>query len=185
MNESSKKGRLVEPTTMRFERVLPGPIERVWDHLTRPELLTTWLSVAAKMELREGGRVELTMDHGEKGKLPEQVKAKIVDAETITPKVHGTVTRLVPGRALAYTWEDAMSTEAVKSEVTFELEPRGTDVLLVLTHRRVVEKYIPQALGGWHTLLDGLETRVRGGPPLKFFERFEENLALYAPKPAP
>ncbi len=188
MNSLNKKGTLVEPTTMRFERVLPGPIERVWDHLTKPELLATWLSVAAAMELREGGKVELTMDHGETGKLPDDVKAKIVDADTITPKVHGTVTRLVAGRALAYTWEDAMSDPAAppsgKSEVTFELEPRGDDVLLVLTHRRVIEKYIPQALGGWHTLLDGLEMRVRGDAPFSFMDRFQENLAQYTAKTA-
>ena len=184
MKDSKKNGTLVEPTTMRFERLLPGPIERVWEYLTRPELLTTWLSVAAAIDVREGGKVELTMDHGKKGELPDDVKAKLVDADKITPKVHGTVTRVVPGRAIAYTWEDAMSDPNAplsgKSEVTFELEPRGEDVLLTLTHRRIIPKFAPQALGGWHTLLDLLEARTRGAPVFSFFDRFEENLKRYA-----
>jgi uncharacterized protein YndB with AHSA1/START domain len=182
MKDDTKKnkGTLVEPTTVRFERLLPGPIERVWDHLTRPELLTTWLGKAASMELRAGGAVELTMDHGDDG-LPDAVKEKIVDADEVTPIVRGTITRLEPGRALAYTWEDLIGAKAaIKSEVSFELEPRGDDVLLVLTHRRVDAKYVPQVLAGWHTLLDGLAARLRKDPPFRFMERFEENLALYA-----
>lgn len=31
------------PLEVQFERVLPGPIERVWDYLTNPELVETWL----------------------------------------------------------------------------------------------------------------------------------------------
>ena len=30
-------------TTVEMERLLPGPIERVWEHLTQPELLASWL----------------------------------------------------------------------------------------------------------------------------------------------
>jgi uncharacterized protein YndB with AHSA1/START domain len=184
MKDAHKNGSLVEPTTMRFERLLPGPIERVWDYLTRPELLTTWLGIAASIDVREGGKLELTMDHGEKGRLPDDVKSKLVDADKITPKVHGTVTRVVPGRALAYTWEDAMSDPkaplAGRSEVTFELEPRGENVLLTLTHRRIIPKFAPQALGGWHTLLDLLEARTRNEPSFDFFDRFEDNLKRYS-----
>jgi uncharacterized protein YndB with AHSA1/START domain len=180
MNERRKNGKLVDGTTVRFERLLPGPIGRVWSHLTKPELMTTWLCAAASLDLRSGGRVELTMDHGDQG-LPESVKEKIVDGDKVTPKVHGTITRIEPGRALAYTWEDLIGKDAaIKSEVTFELEERGADVLLVLTHRRVDVKYLPQVLAGWHTLLDGLEMRVRSEPPFRFMDRFEANLALYS-----
>jgi uncharacterized protein YndB with AHSA1/START domain len=29
--------------TVELERLLPGPIERVWEHLTKPEHLSEWL----------------------------------------------------------------------------------------------------------------------------------------------
>ncbi|MDB4939284.1 MAG: Activator of Hsp90 ATPase 1-like protein [Labilithrix sp.] len=181
MNEASKKGTLIEPTTLRFERTLPGPIDRVWDHLTKPELLSTWLAVAASMDLRQGGRVELTMDHGQDdGGLPDAIKDKIVDGDKVKPGVHGTITRLEPKRVLAYTWEDAvLGATAAKSEITFELEPRGDDVLLTFTHRRIDPKYLPQTFAGWHTLLDGLASRMSGEAKFAFFEHFEANLALY------
>jgi hypothetical protein len=38
---------------VRFERLLPGPVERVWDYLTQPDLQRTWLSVVS-LELEPG-----------------------------------------------------------------------------------------------------------------------------------
>src|SRR5688572_20705288 len=107
MNAKSKNGTRVDETTVRFERVLPGTIERVWDHLTRPDLITTWLARVASVELRVGGRVELQMGHG--GEIPDHLKAKIVDGDKVEPAVYGVVTRYEPPRALAYTWSDKQS----------------------------------------------------------------------------
>jgi uncharacterized protein YndB with AHSA1/START domain len=179
-----KKGAIVDPRTVRFERVLPGPMERVWAHLTDPSLVSTWLAAKASIELRPGGHVELHMGHG--GELPENIKDKIVDGDNVAPVVRGVVTRFEPGRALAFTWRDDNMAEGVPdSELSFELEPRGDDVLLVLTHRNVDPKYIPQVLAGWHTLLDTLASRIRSEEPTNFFARFEEALSQYTPKSAP
>jgi hypothetical protein len=38
---------VIDADTVRFERLLPGPIERVWDHLTDPDLRQTWMAEAA------------------------------------------------------------------------------------------------------------------------------------------
>ena len=38
----SDDGRLITETAARFERTLPGPIERVWDYLTSSEHLPDW-----------------------------------------------------------------------------------------------------------------------------------------------
>ena len=37
-------GELIEPATVRIERMLPGPIERVWDYLTDSDLRAQWLA---------------------------------------------------------------------------------------------------------------------------------------------
>jgi hypothetical protein len=79
---------------VRFERLLPGPIERVWDYLTKPDLQKTWLAESA---------------------------VDICD-----------ITGCQPPRRLEYSMRDS-------SVVSLELEARGRDVLLVLTHRRVRE----------------------------------------------
>ena len=50
-------GVLTAPDTLRIERLLPGPIERVWQYLTDSEKRATWLAVG-KVEQQVGGKVE-------------------------------------------------------------------------------------------------------------------------------
>jgi hypothetical protein len=78
-------------TTVEMERLLPGPIEQVWDYLTKPELVATWLG--------DGKR-----------------------------EIHREIRRCEPPAVLEYAWNG-------DSAVRFELEARGQDVLLKLTHR--------------------------------------------------
>ena len=59
MNESAT---LIATATMRLERLLPGPVERVWAYLTESEKRATWLC-GGEFELRVGGRVRLEFDH--------------------------------------------------------------------------------------------------------------------------
>ena len=46
-------GALIEPTTLKIQRLLPGPIERVWAYLTDSELRRKWLAAGA-MEMKVG-----------------------------------------------------------------------------------------------------------------------------------
>jgi uncharacterized protein YndB with AHSA1/START domain len=48
-------GALIEPATLKIERLLPGPIERVWAYLTESELRRQWLA-AGQMEMKSGTR---------------------------------------------------------------------------------------------------------------------------------
>ena len=42
---------LIKPSTIRFERLLPGPVERVWAYLTESKKRATWLA-AGEFDLR-------------------------------------------------------------------------------------------------------------------------------------
>src|SRR5260370_9901280 len=44
-------GELTEPATLTIERLLPGPIERVWAYLTESDLRRRWLA-AGEMEMK-------------------------------------------------------------------------------------------------------------------------------------
>ncbi len=58
----SDLGTIVDPHTIRFVRDLLGPIGLVWDHLTKPELLATWLA-RGEFDPRVGvGLLELRFD---------------------------------------------------------------------------------------------------------------------------
>jgi uncharacterized protein YndB with AHSA1/START domain len=50
----SEYGVVTEAGTIRFERVLPGPIERVWAYLTESKERGKWLA-SGEMDLRVGG----------------------------------------------------------------------------------------------------------------------------------
>lgn len=159
-------GTFTEPETIRFERLLPGPIERVWAYLTESEKRGQWLA-AGKMELRVGGSVELNFNHDNltphEDPVPEKYKQH--DEEST---MEGKITQLDPPRLLSYTWgEDA----GFDSEVTFELTPQDDNVLLVLTHRRLGDnrEMLKGIAAGWHTHLGILVDKLNNRTPQPFW----------------
>ena len=54
MTDTADRGTITEAGTIRFERLLPGPIERVWAYLTESDKRAKWLA-AGDMDLRPGG----------------------------------------------------------------------------------------------------------------------------------
>lgn len=159
MNESAA---LIAPATLRLERLLPGPVERVWAYLTESEKRATWLC-GGEFELRVGGRVRLEFDHAR------------LSREKATPERHkgaeharfeGTITRLEPLRALAFTWTFADRL----SEVTFELAPRGKQVLLTITHRGLDERATRvSVMSGWDVHTGILADVLNGTEPRPFW----------------
>lgn len=146
-------GVVTEPGTVQIRRTLPGPIERVWAHLTKPELRGRWLA-AGPMEPRVGGEVALHFRNDQLSdghRAPEKYREIECRSE-----VEGRVIAWEPPWRLAYSWGGG-------SEVTFELTPDEAGVLLVLTHRKLPDR--EQMLGvsaGWHAHLDILIARLEG-----------------------
>jgi uncharacterized protein YndB with AHSA1/START domain len=156
--------KVIEPDTVRIERVLPGPIERVWAYLTESNKRGKWFASGA-MELRVGGKVELNFNHAELSSektYPEKHKDKAQGMRTT-----GEITRCEPPRVLAYKW---FGGPGDSSEVMFELTPRGKEVLLVLTHSRLANRATVLGVsGGWHAHLGILEDNLNGVEPRPFW----------------
>src|SRR4051794_41643692 len=64
-------GVLTEPTTLKIERLLPGPIERVWAYLTESDRRRQWLA-AGEMEMKVGAPFELVWRNDELTDPPRQ-----------------------------------------------------------------------------------------------------------------
>jgi uncharacterized protein YndB with AHSA1/START domain len=67
MNDLSPRtsyGALTGPATLTIQRILPGPVERVWEALTRSDLRRHWLA-AGKMEMKLGASFELVWRNDE------------------------------------------------------------------------------------------------------------------------
>jgi uncharacterized protein YndB with AHSA1/START domain len=145
-------GRVTEPGTFRIERLLPGPIERVWAYLTDPEKRRTWLA-PGQMDLRVGGRLELRFRFAE---LSSETPPAGRDTEC---DVNGRITQYDPPHLLSYTWGDGPEA----SEVTFQLSGRDEDVLLVITNRRLGDRAtMANAASGWHAHLALLSDHLNG-----------------------
>src|SRR5882757_8162576 len=121
MNNDGQFGKV---PMVRFERLLPGPIERVWEFLVDTNRLSGWFGEGT-IEPRVGGAVRI-----------------------MGGNIRGVVTRWTPPRRLTYTWNvfapGENESSYPESYVNFELEPRGDEVLLILTHLPVLERFEKQ-----------------------------------------
>jgi uncharacterized protein YndB with AHSA1/START domain len=152
-------GVLIEPATLRIERILPGPIERVWAYLTDSELRRQWLA-AGEMEMRVGAPFELVWRNDELTKPPGR-RPPGYDEEH---RMESRITELDPLRKLAIAWRGG-------SDVSFELAPKGDEVLLTVTHRRLPDRSTMLGVGpGWHMHLDILVARLTGKEPELFWD---------------
>jgi uncharacterized protein YndB with AHSA1/START domain len=150
------RGTIANGDTVRFERLLPGPIERVWSYLTEGSLLTTWLAEDGAIPPRPGEKFVLKMGGGDD--MPER--------EGYEAAMYGTVLRYDPPHVLEYTWGiKGPDGSILDSTLRFELESRGDRVALVLTHRPVLAGFEARTLAGWHSLLDALRGRLEGIEP--------------------
>jgi uncharacterized protein YndB with AHSA1/START domain len=152
-------GVLIEPATLKIQRLLPGPIERVWAYLTDSKLRRKWLA-AGEMEMRVGAPIELVWRNDELTNPPGQRPPGFGDEH----RMQSRITELDPPRKLAIAWEGS-------GDVSFELEPKGNEVLLTLIHRRLPNRANLLGVGaGWHMHLDVLVARVTGKEPAPFWD---------------
>ena len=163
-----------EAGTVRLERMLPGPIERVWDYLTDSEKRGKWFA-SGPMELRAGGSLTFVFHNLQLAPASEEISEKYKQYEGMESP--GRVIRCEPPRLLAFTWGEE---DGHESEVTFELTDRGGEVLLVLTHRRLrTRKEMVDVAGGWHVHVDVLIDVLKGREPKSFWARVEKLQAEY------
>ncbi|RAK58312.1 ATPase [Phenylobacterium hankyongense] len=154
-------GVLIEPMTLRLQRMLPGPIERIWSYLTESELRGKWLATG-EMELKPGGAFEFVWHNDRLTDHPEDRPAGIEAQHSMRSQV----VQVDPPRLLTIAWGE-------RGDVTFELEPRGAEVLLTVTHRRLPDRdTLLKVSAGWHAHLDLLGVRVRGGQSTSFWREW-------------
>lgn len=162
MTESATQdayGVLTEPATLTIERLLPGPIERVWAYLTESELRRQWLA-AGVMEMKVGTTFEFVWRNDELSNRPDQRPAGFPEEH----RMQSRITEIDPPRKLAFTWQGS-------GDVSFELVPKGDKVLLTVMHRRLPDrKTMLMVSAGWHMHLDILVSRASGEEPSPFWD---------------
>jgi len=153
-------GVLTEPDTLTIQRLLPGPVERVWAYLTEDGLRRQWLA-AGEMVLAADAPFTFVWRNDELTSPSGQRPAGSAEEHRLDCRI----TELDPPKKLSITWGST-------GGVTFTLEPVGAKTLLTLVHRRVPERStLLSVSAGWHTHLDILAARMRGTEPEPFWDQ--------------
>lgn len=165
-------GVIIAPGTIRFTRLLPGPVERVWEYLTNPEKTALWMGTG-KFDLRVGGLCEWHCDYA--FNLEPELRKR---HNGVVPIVYCRILELDPPRLLKMTWDysDCANTsqDGSNSVITYELTPEGSDVIFVLTHTGMPNNNDTRAaLAGWHVHFDVLHAKLNGAAPAPFLQAHE------------
>jgi uncharacterized protein YndB with AHSA1/START domain len=140
--------------SLRIERLIAAPPERVFDYWTKAELLAKWLApgemvcVDSETDLQPGGAWYVTM--------------REPNGRTVTAK--GIYLDIEPPRRLSFTWgsDDNGCAPGMESEVEILLSAAPGGTRLVLTHTKfesVEQRNRHQT--GWGMCLDKLEAVAR------------------------
>ncbi|MFD5782151.1 SRPBCC family protein [Streptomyces sp. NPDC058220] len=125
-------------TSLRMERRLPHPPERVWAALTDPASLRQWFPSEVTVELVPGGAIGFRFP-GESG-----------------PGMTGTVTDLDAPRLFAFTWGD--------DHLSWAITPDGKGSLLTLVHTFGDLPGAASFASGWQLCIAALAQLLDGGP---------------------
>ena len=179
MNAQTKKqpdeyGEVIGPRAIRLERLLPGPIERVWSYLTESEKRKKWFA-EGPMELRPGGKIEFHFHNSELAPDGEHTPERFEKYEGMVSP--GRVIRCEPPHVLSFMWGEESGDE---SEVTFELSERDDKVQLVLTHRQLRNRQeMVSGASGWHVHVGVLIDQLNGRAPQPFWAAIDRLEAEY------
>jgi uncharacterized protein YndB with AHSA1/START domain len=174
MNTNEAYGKFITPGEVRIVRLLPGPIERIWDYLTVPEKRARWFC-GGETEQKAGRKVAFLMQH--KNLSPgETPPPEYAEMQCNGVSFEGRMIRCEPPRLLVYTFGSQ------DSVVTFELTPQGEQVRLVLTHRAQGPETLAEISGygaGWHTHFALLVAELEGAARPLFWATHTELKPIY------
>ncbi|WP_027230683.1 SRPBCC family protein [Phyllobacterium sp. UNC302MFCol5.2] len=162
---NDRLGVVTAPRTLRLERLLPGPVERVWAYLTESDKRAKWLASGPMADF-VGGPVKLTFQHSHLSDEKTPAEFQKYEGSGFESKV----LRYEPPHLLVITWPDG----GQDSEVTFELSASGSDTLLKLTHTRLASTdSMVSVASGWHAHLGVLIDHLEGKVPAGFWSNYQ------------
>jgi len=176
-------GKLVNPQTVVFERLLPGPIERVFAFLFEEDKRKLWFTTGV-IPTVPGEKFQMTWKHStyspNTSVAPDSMKE-------MDEKGHSSTNTLLvyePPHRLVFTFGEGKYGPDKATEVELLLkqegDPKDNKVRLTLTHSKIPERgYALGVSGGWHAHLDVLEMQLRGETPPGFWDVWRKYDGVY------
>lgn len=139
---------------IRLERLLDAPPETVWRYLTEAALRRTWFMDGDDIPL--AGTFELVIDHDNLSDAPVPYPDSYAAAKG--KRMQETVLRFEPPHLLETSFGNGE-----QGRVSYQLERRGEQTILILTHSGITSPTGPQNFGsGWTSHLKMLDLRLAG-----------------------
>lgn len=172
----------LDDRTIRFVRILPGPIERVWDYLYDNEKRGEWFA-SGPMPHKVGETFNMQFKHSKLSPHQAEPPERMRDMDKNGHNSTNVLLACEPPHRLAFTFGGEKNPDTI-SEVEFRLEPEGdpkdNKIRLTLTHSKIAERGIKVGVsGGWHSHLDVLEYRARGETPPAFWDVWRKYDGVY------
>jgi uncharacterized protein YndB with AHSA1/START domain len=149
---------LIEPTTLRIQRLLPGPIERIWAYLTDSDLRSKWLAAGA-MEMKVGAPVEFVWRNDELNDPPSARPAVSRRAQHAEPHHRARSAAQAFDRLEQQRRRDVRAGAEGQGRAAHRDPSRLPDRSTML-----------KVSAGWHMHLDVLVARASGKEPAPFWE---------------
>jgi uncharacterized protein YndB with AHSA1/START domain len=171
-------GKLVAPHTVVFERLLPGPIEKVWSFLADSDKRGEWFTSGALP--RVGEPFEMTFHHADYSphKSPPPPGYENVDREPQT--MTSTLLALEPPHRLAFSFGNP-DAAGIASEVDIRLTPQADGMVrLTLTHSKLRDRdFALKISGGWHSHLTMLQYKAEEKVPPSIWDVWRKYDGVY------
>jgi uncharacterized protein YndB with AHSA1/START domain len=168
--------------SLRVERTLPAPPERVWSYIVDANKRTRWFCAGDDL-IGVGQKFELHFNHFRITDEKPPEKYKRFDGTQPDYVSTGKVVAFEPPRLLRFAWNEE---NGEPTDVTFELSPQGAGTHLVITHSKLPNrKELINVGGGWNAHVRILEDELAGRPHRGFWSdvaRFEVELEQAAPR---
>lgn len=163
-----RHGTLAPDNSLRIQRRLPGPVERVWAYLTDSDLRSQWLA-SGTMALQPGASFELVWRNDDLSHAADERPEGFAAESRATCQF----IEVEPPRRMRYIWPGV-------GEVSMELEAVGSEVLLTVVHRQLLgERLILNVSAGWHAHLALLVARLEGSAAPSLWATWKQARAAY------
>ena len=166
--------------TVQFVRILPGPIERVWEYLWDGTKRGEWFASGA-MPTKVGERFEMRFKHSELSPDQAPPPEKFIEMDKSGHTSTNILLAYEPPRRLVFTFgPEARGFSEVEFRLDPEGDPKDNKVRFTLTHSKIPDRqYAVDVSGGWHSHLAILQDRVEGKVPPAFWDVWRRHDGVY------
>ena len=166
--------------TVEFVRILPGPIERIWDFIADGKKRGEWF---ASGDLPEKVGQPFTMRFKHSTLSPNQAPPpeKFIEMDKTGHTSENILLAREKPHLLVFTFgPEGRDRSEVEFRLTYDGPPQDNKVRLTLTHRRIPDRgYMVGVSGGWHAHLEVLGYRLRGETPPAFWDVWRRHDGVY------